>query len=334
MVTRSRGWIAGAAARTVVALMVLAFGTGPRTRADDYPARLIKFVLPQPAGGAVDLIARRVAERLTEQMGQPVIVENVPGANGGLAAAQVIRAAPDGYTLFFAVDSNLVINPSLYPSIAYDPFRDFRPISIVARLHMVLVANPRVPADNVAELVDYAKQHPNKLNYGGIGLGTAMHMGMELFKFATKTEINHVPYRGTASAMTDLVAGVIDVMFTGPPSAKAMSDGGKLKLLAVASPHRMELIPDVPTMQEAGVPGFEMASWFGLLAPAGTPTPVAERLSAEMRMVVADPGFRARMAEQGLEVVGDTPDEMLSIMRSDTEKWAALIKATGIKISQ
>jgi len=326
--------IAGAAARTALALALLGFGIGATARADDYPSRLIRFVLPQPAGGAVDLIARRVAERLTEQMGQPVIIENVPGANGGLAAGQVIRAAPDGYTLFFAVDSNLVINPSLYPQIAYDPFRDFVPISIVAKLNMVLVAHPSVPAANVGELIAYAKAHPNKLNYGGIGLGTAMHMGMELFKFDTKTEINHVPYRGTAPAMTDLVAGVIDVMFTGPPSAKAMSDGGKLKLLAVASPRRMALMPDVPTMQEAGVPGFEMASWFGLLAPAATPRPVVERLAAEMRKVAADASFRARMAEQGLEVVGDSPDEMLAVMRADTEKWVALIKATGIRIPQ
>jgi tripartite-type tricarboxylate transporter receptor subunit TctC len=324
--------IAGSGARAALALALLCFGASAPVQADDYPSRLVRFILPQPAGGAVDLIARRVAERLTEQMGQPVIVENVPGANGGLAAGQVIRAAPDGYTLFFAVDSNLVINPSLYPQIAYDPFRDFVPISIVAKLNMVLVAHPSVPAGNVAELIAYAKQHPSKLNYGGIGLGTAMHMGMELFKFATRTEINHVPYRGTAPAMTDLVAGVIDVMFTGPPSAKAMSDGGKLKLLAVASPRRMALMPDVPTMQEAGVPGFEMASWFGLLAPAATPKPVVDRLAAEMRKVVADPGFRARMAEQGLEVVGDSPDDMLAVMRSDTEKWAALIRATGIRI--
>jgi len=323
-----------AAARAALALALFAFGVGAQAQAEDYPLRPIKFILPQPAGGAVDLIARRVAERLTAQMGQPVIVENVPGANGGLAAGQVIRATPDGYTLFFAVDSNLVINPSLYPHIAYDPFRDFTPITIVAKLHMVLVANPAVPANNVAELIAYAKAHPNKLNYAGIGLGTAMHMGMELFKFDTKTEINHVPYRGTAPAMTDLVAGVVDVMLTGPPSAKAMSDGGKLKLLAVASPQRMALMPNVPTMQEAGVPGFEMASWFGLLAPTGTPQPIVERLSAEMRKVVADAGFRARMTEQGLEVVGDTPDQMAAIMRSDTEKWAALIKATGIKIPQ
>ena len=323
-----------AAALALFGLTLASLGGAERARAEDYPSRTIRFVLPQPAGGAVDLIARAVADRLSEQMKQPVIVENMPGANGGLAAGQVLRSTPDGYTLFFAVDSNLVINPSLYPNIAYDPFRDFVPISVIAKLHMVLVANPKVPANSVQELIAYAKANPNKLNYAGIGLGTAMHMGMELFKFATKTEINHVSYRGTAPAMTDVVAGNVDVMFTGPPSAKSMSEGGKLKLLAVASPHRMPLMPDVPTVQEAGVPGYEMGSWFGLLAPAKTPKTIVDRLSAEVKKAVADPRFRNRMTEQGLEVYGSTPGQMLELMHSDTKKWADLIKATDIKIPQ
>ena len=233
-----------------------------------------------------------------------------------------------------AVDSNLVVNPSLYHNLTYDPFRDFVPISIIAKLHMVLVANPKVDANNVLELIAYAKAHPNKLNYASIGLGTAMHMGMELFKFATKTEINQVSYRGTAPAMTDVVAGIVEVMFTGPPSAKAMSEGGKLKLLAVAAPKRMALMPDVPTMEEASVPGYEMASWFGLLAPAKTPKAIVDRLSQEVKKAVDDPKFGERMKAQGLESVGSTPEAMLSTMQVDTKKWAELIEATGIKIPQ
>ena len=322
------------AAMAAALAFMLAPQGGARAQADDYPSRPIKLILPQPAGGAVDLIARAVGDRLAEQLKQPVIVENMPGANGGLAAGAVLRAPPDGYTLFFAVDSNLVINPSLYPNITYEPFRDFVPISIIAKLHMVLVANPKVQASSVKELIAFAKANPNKLNYASIGLGTAMHMGMELLKFETKTEINQVSYRGTAPAMTDVVAGVVDVMLTGPPSAKAMSEGGKLKLLAVASPQRMPLMPDVPTMQEAGVPGYEMGSWFGLLAPARTPKPVIDRLSKEVRTVVANPAFRDRMTGQGLQVVGNSSDEMLAIMQADTKKWAELIKATGIKIPQ
>ncbi len=303
-------------------------------RAEKYPTRPIKLVLPQPAGGAVDLIARALGERLSEQMKQPVIVENMPGANGSLAAAAVTRAAPDGYTLMLAVDSNLVINPSLYNNLNYDSFRDFAPISVIAKLSMVLVANPKVEANSVGELIAYAKAHPNKLNYAGIGYGTAMHMGMELFKFMTKTEINHVSYRGTAPAMTDVVAGVVDIMFTGPPSAKAMSEGGKLKRLAVASPKRMPLMPDVPTVQEAGVPGYEMGSWFGLLAPVKTPKAIVDRLSLEVNKAVNDRQFSDRMTAQGLQVVGSTPEEMLAMMQADTAKWSNLIKATSIKIPQ
>ena len=323
-------------AAAVSSALVLACAVAlPRTGcAQDYPSRPIKLVLPQPAGGAVDLIARALGERLAEQMSQPVIVENMPGANGSLAGAAVSRAAPDGYTLMLAVDSNLVINPSLYNNLNYDPFRDFAPISVIAKLNMVLVANPKVEATNVRELIAYAKAHPNKLNYAGIGIGSAMHMGMELFKFETKTEINHVSYRGTAPAMTDVVAGVVDVMFTGPPSAKSMSEGGRLKLLAVASPQRMPSLPDIPTVSESGVPGYEMGSWFGLLAPAKTPKPIVDRLSGEVHKAVNDSRFSGRMTAQGLQVVGSTPGEMLATMRADTRKWADLIKAADIKIAQ
>ena len=319
---------------SLAAAFVAACLLGGAALAQDYPSRPIKLVLPQPAGGAVDLIARTLADRLAEQMKQPVIVENMPGANGGLAGAAVARAPADGYTLMMAVDSNLVINPSLYNNLNYDPMRDFAPISIIATLHMVLVANPKVEANNVRELIAYAKANPNKLNYAGIGIGSAMHMGMELFKFMTKTEINHVSYRGTAPAITDVVGGVVEVMFTGPPSAKSMSEGGKLKLLAVASPQRMPLMPDVPTVSESGVPGYEMGSWFGLLAPARTPKPIVDRLSQEVSKAVNDPRFADKMKTQGLNVAGSTPDRMLATMQADTRKWADLIQATGIKIPQ
>src|SRR6202045_825209 len=201
--------------------------------AQDYPSHPIKLVLPQPPGGAIDLIARTLGERLSGQMSQPVIVENRPGANSGLAAGDVARSTPDGYTLFVAVDTNLVVNPTLYPDLSYAPFRDFTPISVLTKTALVLVANPKVNTNNVRELIAYAKANPGQLNYASIGLGTQAHLGMELFKLMTKTDINQVEYRGTAPAMTDVVAGRVEIMITGPPSAKAMSDGGKLKLLAV-----------------------------------------------------------------------------------------------------
>jgi len=318
----------------VLAVSAYAALAAPCGAQDHYPSRPVKLVLPQPAGGAVDLIARALADRLAEQMGRPFIVENMPGANGSLAGGNVARSPSDGYTLMLAVDSNLVINPSLYHTLTYDPFKDFAPISIIARLNMVLVANPKIPASSVKELIAYAKANPNKLNYAEIGIGSAMHMGMEQFKFMTKTEINRVSYRGTAPAITDVVAGNVDLMFTGPPSAKAMSEGGKLKVLAVASQERMALLPDVPTVAEAGVPGYTMASWFGLLAPAKTSKSIVERLSAETKTAVNSPIFKDRMKSVGLEVDGGTPAAMLETMRSDTQRWAELIKATGIAIPQ
>ncbi len=301
-------------------------------RALEYPLHAIKLVLPQPPGGAIDLIARTLGERLSEQVNQPVIVENRPGANGGIAAADVVRSKPDGYTLFTAVDTNLVVNPALYHDLPYDPFRDFAPISILTRTELVLVANPKVPANNVRELVAYAQAHPGQLNYASIGLGTQAHLGMELFKLMTKTDIVQVEYRGTAPAMTDVVAGRADIMITGPPSAKAMSEGGKLKLVAVTGAERHPLMPDVPTIAELGVPGYDVTGWFGILAPANTPKPVLRRLTEDVRKAVADSRFRDRMTKVGLEVVGSTSEEMLATMRADTDKWAEVIRATGAKL--
>jgi tripartite-type tricarboxylate transporter receptor subunit TctC len=300
--------------------------------AQDYPSHAIRLVLPQPPGGAIDLIARTLADGLSAQMKQPVIIENRPGANGGLAAGDVVRAIPDGYTLFMAVDTNLVVNPTLYHDLPYDPFRDFAPISVLTKTELVLVANPKLPANNVRELIAAAKANPGKLNYASIGLGTQAHLGMELFKLMTKTQITRIDYRGTAPAMTDVVAGRSDVMITGPPSAKAMSEGGKLKLLAVTGRQRHPLMPDVPTVDESGVPGYDVTGWFGIPAPARTPKTVLNRLTAEVHKAASTKQFREKMTNVGLDVVGNTPVEMLALMHSDTDKWAAVIKATGAKI--
>jgi tripartite-type tricarboxylate transporter receptor subunit TctC len=313
---------------------LLACAEARAVRADDYPTRPIRLVLPQPAGGAVDLIARVLGERLSEQMRQSVVIDNQPGANGALAAGQVLRAKPDGYTLFLAVDSNLVVNPSLYPNLRYDPLRDFTPISIVADVYNVLVANPKVRANSLTELLALAKANPGKLNYASIGLGTLSHLGMELMKLATKTDFTMVSYRGTAPAMTDVVAGVVDVMFTGPPSAKSMSEGGRLKLLAFAAPQRSPLLPDVPTTREAGVDGLELGAWFGLVAPAKTPKSVVDRLSLEVNKAVSDPRYSERITAQGLGVVRGSPEGMLEAIKADTKKWKEVIDRAGIKVPQ
>jgi tripartite-type tricarboxylate transporter receptor subunit TctC len=245
-----------------------------------------------------------------------------------------MRSTPDGYTLFMAVDTNLVVNPSLYPNLTYDPFRDFIPISIIAKVYLVLVASSKIEANSVRELLTFARANPGKLNYASIGLGTQAHLGMELFKMMTKTDITQVSYRGTAPAMTDIAAGVVDVMFTGPPSAMALATGGKVKMLAVASPERSSLMPQLPTVQEAGVPGYELGGWFGLLAPAKTPQSIVDRLAAEVRKAVADPKLKERLTEQGLDVFGSSSEEMLAVMRADTKKWGEVIAATGAKIPQ
>jgi tripartite-type tricarboxylate transporter receptor subunit TctC len=316
-----------------VALFALAIAaTGPAWAEDQYPTRLISIVLPQPAGGAVDLIARTLGERLSESMKQPVIIENKPGANGSLAAGQVARATPDGYTLFLAVDTNLVVNPSLYPDITYDPFKDFVPIGVIAKLYLALVSNPKLPVDNIADLIKLAKAKPGKLNYGSIGYGSPHHLGMELFKLETKTDLMQVQFRGTAATNAALIGGVVDVGFTGPQAAISLAKSDKLKILAVTSPQRSKLLPNVPTMQEQGVPGFELSTWFGLLAPANTPKSIVDKLSREMRKAVADPEFKNRITTLGLDVVGSTPEEMLALMKTDTVHWRNLIETTHAKV--
>lgn len=317
------------------ALMVLAIAAADRAcaQADSFPSRPIKLVLPQPPGGAVDLIARTLGERLSEQMKQTVVIENMQGGGGQIAAGAVARAAPDGTTLLMAVDNILVISPNLNP-VTYDPFRDFVPIAVVAELHMVLVANPKLEPNTVRELIAYAKANPGKLNYASLGIGTQQHLGMEVLSRMTDIKMNNVSYRGTAPAMTDVVGGVVDMMLTGPPSAKAMSEGGKLKILAAASPKRLALMPDVPTMSEAGVPGYEMGSWFGLLAPAATPRPIVDRLSQEVRKAAADPKFAERMATQGMQAVSIGPDRMLEMMQTDHKRWGEFIRSANIRVSQ
>jgi tripartite-type tricarboxylate transporter receptor subunit TctC len=297
-----------------------------------YPVKPVTIVLPQPAGGAVDLIARTLADRLSDQMKQPFVVENKPGANGGLAATQVTRASPDGYTLFLAVDTNLCVNPNLYPNLGYDPFRDFIPISVLAKVDLILVANAAVPVNSVKELIALAKAQPGKLNYAAIGLGTQQHLGMELFKLMTGTNITQINYRGTAPATTDLLSGVVQVMFTGPQAANAYKSSGKLKSLATTGDKRNPILPDVPTMDEAGVPGYRLSGWFGLLAPAKTPKPVVDRLNAEVQKAVNDPRFKNRLTAQGLEIVGNTQEQMLALMHADTKKWLDVIHKTGVKI--
>jgi tripartite-type tricarboxylate transporter receptor subunit TctC len=300
----------------------------------DYPSKPIQLIVTTAAGGALDLIARTTAERLSESMRQPVIIENLPAGNGGVAAGQFAKATPDGHTLMMVVDSTVTINPHLYRNLPYDPFRDFTPISLVTRLPLVLVANATVPANNLLELIAYAKANPGKLSYGSTGVGTQLHIGMELFKLMTKTDILHVPYRATVSAMADLLGGRIDLVLVGMSSAKAQIEAGKLRAFAIASPQRSPLMPDIPTIEEAGLPGYDVTSWFGGFAPARTPPPIVDRLAREIKQAASHPKFIAALAPLGMQIVATSPDEMARAMRWDWEKWGKVIAETGTTINQ
>ena len=301
---------------------------------DSYPWKPIQVLVTTAAGGALDLVARTVADKLSAAMHQPMIIDNRPAGNGSVAAGQFARATPDGHTLMMVVDSTVTINPHLYRGLNYDPFADFAPVSIVTRLPLVLVSNPGVPARNLQELIAYAKANPGKLNYGSTGVGTQLHIGMEMFKLLTKTDIVHVPYRATTAAMADLLGGRIDLALIGLSSANAQVESGKLRAYAVAAPQRSALMPDVPTAAEAGLSGFEVRSWFGMFAPAKAPPSVIERLAREIKTASTDPKFVEALAPQGMQIIASSPQEMAQALREDFKQWGDVIRDTGITIDQ
>jgi tripartite-type tricarboxylate transporter receptor subunit TctC len=321
------------------AVMLWGLGTtllcsAPVHTQESYPSKPIQIVVTTAAGGALDLVARTVADRLSPSLHQPMIIENLPAGNGGVAAGQFVKAAPDGHTLMMVVDSTVTTNPHLYRNLSYDPFRDFSPVSVVTRLPLVLVSNPAVQASNLQELIALIKAKPDQLNYASTGVGTQLHIGMEMFKLMTGTDIVHVPYRATTSAMTDLVGGRIDLALIGLSSAKTQVESGKLRAYAIAAPRRSSLIPDLPTAAEVGLPGYEVRSWFGMLAPARTPTSIIDRLSREIRLASTDPKFVAALEQQGMEIIASSPEEMAKAMREDFNKWGKVIRETGTTINQ
>jgi len=316
--------------RWFAVFLFLVMGTAS---AQDYPARPVRLVLPQPPGGAVDFISRTLGATLQKSMKQAIVVDNRPGANGIVAAEFVAKSPADGYTLFMAVDTNLVVNPNLYAKVPYDPFRDFAPISVIARNGLVLVANNAFPPNSVREVVAHARANPGKINYASIGFGSQHHLGMELFKAMAKVDLVHVPFKSQAAALTDVATqGGASIMICGTPAALAMSKSGQVKILAATSLERSRYLPDVPTVAEAGFPGFDVSGWFGLLAPANTPAPVMARLQLEVKRTMDDAEFRAALLKVGLDPVGNTPAEMLALMKSDTDKWAKVIRDSGAKI--
>ncbi len=314
-----------------VALPVYARSVAVPAAAQTYPARPIRIVVPDPAGGTSDILARSLSEKLTGSLGQPVVVENKPGANGNLGADFVAKSPPDGYTLLLADIGALAISPSVYSTLPFDPVRDFAPVTMVAYSPHILVVNPAVPANSMQELIALAKSKPGKLNFAISGVGGAPHLAGVEFALRTGVKWEYIPYKGGAQAIADVAGGQADVTLNGMLATYPLVKGGRLKLLAVSSARRMSAIPDVPTIAESGLPGFETGSWQGVIAPPDTPREIVARLNAEIRRIFAVPEMRDKLANQGADVRTNSPDEFAEFIRTEKDRWAKVVKDADVK---
>ena len=318
-------WLRAVAAALVVAATPFAFAQSA------YPSKPVRLVVPFPAAGTTDIIARATAQKLSETWGQQVIVDNRPGAAGNIGSELVAKAAPDGYTLLMGTVGTHAINPSLYAKMPYDHVKDFAPVILVAGVPNVLVVNSDLPVKSVPELIAYAKANPGKLNFASSGSGTSIHLSGELFKTMTGVTMTHVPYKGSAPALTDLVGGQVQLMFDNLPSSLAFIKAGKLRALAVTSTTRAPALPDVPTVADF-VPGFEASSWFGILAPAGTSPDVVAKINGEVSKWLATSDAKDKMSAQGANIAGGTPEDFAKHIQSETAKWAKVVKESGAKV--
>lgn len=304
----------------------------PASAQAGYPTKPVRLVVPFPAGGTTDILARAVAQKLSETWGQQVIVDNRPGAGGNIGSEVVAKSVPDGYTLMMGTVGTHAINPSLYARMPYDHVKDFAPVILVAGVPNVLVVNPSLPVKSVQELIAYGKAHPGALNFASSGNGTSIHLSGELFRTMTGVEMTHVPYKGSAPALTDLVGGQVQLMFDNLPSSLAFIKAGKLRALAVTSAERSTALPDVPTLAESGLKGFEASSWFGVLAPAGTPSDIVTKINAAVASWLATPEARDRLAGQGALAAGGSPGAFAKHIGDETAKWQKVVKASGAHV--
>jgi tripartite-type tricarboxylate transporter receptor subunit TctC len=300
--------------------------------AQTYPSKPIRLICPFPPGGAVDIASRSIAAELTKVLGQTVTVENKPGAGGNIGGVEATRATPDGYTLFMTTSGINAINPALYAKMPFDPNKDLAPVAALVSVNNVLVLHPSVKANSVAEVIALAKAQPNALNYASSGNGTSIHMSGEMFKFFTKTEMTHIPYKGSAPAMTDLLGGQVMMMFDNIPSAIPYIKAGKLRALATTGAKRDPTLPDLPTLAEAGISGYESGVWFGLLAPAATPKDVIAKVNEAANKGLKSPEFVKRMTELGYLMMGGSPEQMADLLKAEVARWGPVVRASGAKV--
>ncbi len=318
--------------KALAAAALLATGMGSALAQTDFPSKPLTMIVPFSAGGTTDILARIVGQALGQELGQSIIIENKPGAGGNIGAQQAARSKADGYTLFMGTVGTHAINQTLYKKLPYDPVKDFSPLSRVATVPNLLVAHPSRPYQTVQELIDFAKKNPGEVTYGSPGSGASPHVSGALFQSMTGTEITHIPYKGSAPAVSDLLGNQIAVMFDNMPSAIQHVRSGKLRPIAVTTAKRSPELPDVPTIAEAGVPGYEATSWFGLWAPAGTPAPVLDKLHSSLAKVLQDPAVVKKIADQGGDVVIDTPAEFEAFIQSEAAKWGKVVKESGAEV--
>jgi tripartite-type tricarboxylate transporter receptor subunit TctC len=317
--------------------IAVAFGlllnvAGAHAQAPSYPGRTITIVVPAAPGGVTDALGRMLGQRLTQAWGQQVIVENKPGANNQIAAEYVAKAPADGYTLFVVPEVTFVVNPSLYARLGYDPVKDFTPIVGLVTINHGLIVNPALPVENVKDLIDLAKRKPGELNYGTFGIGSSGHLNMEMLQTLAGAKFTPVHYRGATPALTDVIAGHIHLMFISAGSAVPPWRGGKVKLIAVGAQRRMALLPEVPTIAESGIAGYEAVSWFGLFGPAGMPRDIVSKINEEVRRIFADPAFRKSFLEpQFFESIAGAPEQLSEFIRIEEPKWRKVIRDANVK---
>ena len=313
------------------ALTALALCTVSFAQAQSFPNKPIRLICPFPPAGAVDIASRAIANELAKQLGVTVTVDNKPGAGGNIGGTEAVRATPDGHTIFMTTSGIQAINPALYSKMPFDPNKDLLPVAALVSLNNVLVLHPSVKANSVAEVIAMAKAQPGKINYASSGSGSSIHMSGEMFKFLTKVDMTHIPYKGSAPAVTDLLGGTVAMMFDNIPSALPHIKAGKLHALATTGAKRDPALPDLPTIAEAGVAGYESGVWFGLAVPVGTPKEVIAKLNDASLKGMKSPDFVKRMTELGYNIIGSTPEQMTEMNKAEVARWGPIVKASGAK---